>query len=264
MKDRRAQTGFSLIELMIVLVILTLVMGVVFQQMIQVQQRSRTEDTKLDMTQEGREFVDEMVRDLHQEGYPNTKMFAPGVIANNSDNRVAAGIVAISTTSITFEGDVNGDGTVDSVRYTLVPDPTLGLGTCPCWLQRSQVQKANGVAPTAQATNFATEVQNVINSGLAGGGGPGGSLGMAGNDPGSGQPNNVVYAQWMTAPLFQAFDQNGNAIALPQDITTPAGQAAIATIRTIKINVNMLSNQTDMQSLTRPAITLSAAARLSN
>lgn len=260
----RCNSGFSLVELMIVLVVLTLVMGVVFQQMIQVQQRSRVEDTKLDMTQEGREFVDEMVRDLHQSGYPPARTFAPGVIANNTDSRAAVGIASISSTSITFEGDVNGDGNVDSVRYTLIADPANGTGQCPCLLQRSQVAKVNGTAPTAQPTNYSTEVQNVINSGLAGGGGPNGSLGMAGNDPGSGLTNNVVYGQWMGAPLFQAFDQNGNLVALPADITTAPGQTAIASIKTIKINVNMLSNQFDQQLATRPAITLSAAARLSN
>lgn len=262
--NRRRQSGFSLIELIVVVAILTLVMGVVFQQMIQVQQRSRSEDSKMDMTQETREFVDEMVRDLHQAGYPPTRLFQAGVIASNADNRLAAGIVAISTTSVTLEGDVDGNGVVDSVRYTLVPDPTLALGTCPCWLQRSQVPKANGVAPTAQATNYATEVQNVVNSGLSGGGGPGGSFGMAGNDPGSGQPNNVVYAQWVAAPVFQAYDQNGNAVALPQDISTPAGQTAISTIKTIKITVNVLAQQPDMQTLTRPAVTFSSTARVTN
>jgi len=44
-------------------------------------QRSQAEQTKVDLTQEGREFVDEFERDLHQAGYPNCRMTGTAALA---------------------------------------------------------------------------------------------------------------------------------------------------------------------------------------
>src|SRR5512141_3046489 len=92
---RNSKTGFTLIELLVVVAILTLIMGVVFKQVNNVQKMSRNEDTKLDLTQEGREFVDVFIRDVHQTGYPSASMYAPGVLGTPAanDNRAAVGLV---------------------------------------------------------------------------------------------------------------------------------------------------------------------------
>src|SRR5216683_7338779 len=75
-----SQTGFTLIELMIVCTVLMIVLGAVFQGINTVIQRSQAEQVKVDLTQSGREFVDEFERDLHQAGYPNCRMVTtPGV-----------------------------------------------------------------------------------------------------------------------------------------------------------------------------------------
>ena len=75
--------------------------------------------------------MDEFERDLHQAGYPNCRMVtAPGA-ANNcpadypnttvwTSSTVAAGLVKLTNTEIVFEGDVDGGGTVDSIRYRLL------------------------------------------------------------------------------------------------------------------------------------------------
>lgn len=54
MRRRTWQRGFSLLEMITVVAILTLVMGAVFKQVITVQQRYRGEETKLDVAQESR------------------------------------------------------------------------------------------------------------------------------------------------------------------------------------------------------------------
>src|SRR5262249_38304026 len=56
--------GFSLIELMMVLVVFLVVMGSIFRLMSNATARSSTEQAKLDMFQEAREFMDQMSRDL--------------------------------------------------------------------------------------------------------------------------------------------------------------------------------------------------------
>jgi prepilin-type N-terminal cleavage/methylation domain-containing protein len=51
--------GFSMIELMIAMVILIVVVGGIFGVIDVVNQRSHTEQAKLDMFQEAREFMDQ-------------------------------------------------------------------------------------------------------------------------------------------------------------------------------------------------------------
>ena len=178
--------GFSLLELVFVCAILSLVLASVFNFVAVTTQRSSAEQTKVDLTQEGREFVDEFERDLHQAGYPNCRMVkiagsaaCPADPTNNAteamNSTVAVGLVSISNTQLVFEGDVDGNGTVDIIVYRLVDSaknypPT---GTCPCTIQRSQMPKVNGTLPTpanelATAT-FSQELNNVVNSGVAAG-----------------------------------------------------------------------------------------------
>src|SRR5437870_819512 len=60
-------SGFSLIELMITLTIVLMIAGAVFQTISMTTQRSAAEQTKVDMFQEAREFMDQMSRDLIHE-----------------------------------------------------------------------------------------------------------------------------------------------------------------------------------------------------
>jgi prepilin-type N-terminal cleavage/methylation domain-containing protein len=56
------QAGFSLIELVLVCAILSIVAGAIVTGIQTTVQRSQAEQTKVDLTQEGREFVDEFDR----------------------------------------------------------------------------------------------------------------------------------------------------------------------------------------------------------
>jgi len=157
------QQGFSLVELMIVLVILLAISAAVFQVINLSTERSSTEQTKLDMFQEAREFMDQMSRDLRLAGYPNARNFAPSILPEPpiGDARVAVGIVKIASGELWFEGDVDGDGSVEVVRYFLDNTGT----NCPC-LKRSQLPKINA-APTAQSTPvYQIEVQGVTNTNI--------------------------------------------------------------------------------------------------
>jgi prepilin-type N-terminal cleavage/methylation domain-containing protein len=269
-----SQRGYSLVELLIVSAILLIVLAPIFGSIEQLTKRSQAEGVKVDLSQQAREFVDQFERDVHQAGYPNCRMFTTGsnCPAQYNNAAIAVGLVSVSNTQIVFEGDVDGDGTVDTVWYRLVDSagnypPT---GSCPCTIQRSQMAKVNGTAPLSQPTTFSQELQNVVNSGVPGGTAVyGGGLPIAGNTD-WGESNTAYYAAVTTFkdfPVFTAYDQSGNVIPLPQDITTPAGQQTLPTIRSIRLTLNLLANQvtgTDMDTRTRPVETLVGDGRLVN
>jgi prepilin-type N-terminal cleavage/methylation domain-containing protein len=285
-----SQEGFSLLELVIVCAILSIVLGSVFSGIDLTTQRSQAEQTKVGLTQEGREFVDEFERDLHQAGYPNCRIVKTAGVANNcpADNSnpnvaqnsaVAVGLVSVSNTQVVFEGDVDGNGTVDTIWYRLLDSagnypPT---GTCPCTIQRSQMAKVNGTLPLAQPTTFSQELQNVVNSGVpAGTAAYGGGLPIAGNTA-WGASNTAFYAavsSFKDYPVFQAYDQSGVIVPLPQDISTPAGSAYLACpigtascIKSIRLTINLLASAVtgvDLKTNVRPVTTLVGDARLVN
>ena len=281
-----SQAGFSLLELVIVCAILMIVLGAVFNGINLVIQRSQAEQTKVDLTQEGREFVDEFERDLHQAGYPNCRMIATPLAASNCpayysstdpvalNPLVAVGLVSVSNTQIVFEGDVDGNGVVDTVRYQLVDlagnnPPT---GTCPCTIRRSQTRKVDNT------TAWSQELQNVVNSGQPTGYAPyGNGLPIAGNTA-WGDTNTNYYAaisSFKDFPVFQAYDQGGDIIPLPVDNTSTGGSATLncglgsntSCVKSIRLTINLLANATtgvDLKTKVRPVTTLVGDARLVN
>jgi len=124
--------GFSLIELMIVLVVLLIIAGAIFQVINLSTERSATEQTKLDMFQEAREFMDQMSRDLRQAGYPSPRNMSQSVLTQvpfKNDLHAAAGLVKIDGGELMFEADVDGTGIVQVVHYNL---DTSTTNNCPC------------------------------------------------------------------------------------------------------------------------------------
>ena len=103
----RRTAGFSLLEMMISLAVLLIVTGAVFEQIIQMERKSAAEEAKIDTAEQAREFVDQMVRDLHMAGYPNAAMYSAPL--DNTSPLVAAGLVSVSPTQIILEGDVDNN-----------------------------------------------------------------------------------------------------------------------------------------------------------
>lgn len=256
---RKRSAGFTLIELLLVVSILTLVMGVVFQQIISIQKANKTEETKLDLTQEGREFLDEFIRDTHQAGYPNASVFA--VAMTDSDPSNAVGLVKFANDEVWLEADVDGDGHVESIDYKLQTASGSSSTMCPCKISRGWAPKT--AAPMANTPSFTIELQDIINSG----GGNGGSSGSAaysiyGNSTinGSTAANDTLYTTYKAANVFTAYDANGNEVA-PADYSTTAGKDALKKIKTIRLNINLMGRYPD-QSGRRPVITLAASGKV--
>src|SRR4029077_20969951 len=217
----RQQYGFSLLEMLIVVAILGIISGGILSQMDVAQQRGLTEQAKLDNFQEARDFVDQFFRDINQIGYPSSRLvdttsltWAPALTTQTTyawantyifDNRMAMGFVKIDANAVQFEGDMIGNGVVQSIIYQI-----NGSGSCALCLQRSQVDKISADPLTGQTTNWGTEVNDVL-----------------------------------TNPIFSYFKADGTQIpnaSLPVDISTSAGAQTLASIKTIKISLTIRNN----------------------
>jgi prepilin-type N-terminal cleavage/methylation domain-containing protein len=222
---RGKQSGFSLLELLIVIMIFLIISAAVFQVLGLTTERSSAEQTKLDMFQEAREFMDQMARDLRLAGYPNARNFAPSVLANPlaNDPRVAVGIVKIASGELWFEADVDGTGTVSVIRYYL---DTSSSTNCPC-LKRSQLPKVSGNPYTGQtAPSYQLEVQGVTNTNI-----------------------------------FTAYN-SGVPQTLPLDFNS-AG-ASIAALDTVQAVLSLQGAAIDPKTHKRPTTTLVTTVRLNN
>jgi prepilin-type N-terminal cleavage/methylation domain-containing protein len=149
------QRGFSLLELLIAIVILAVVVAVIVSGVTQLQKTNTNQAVNVDLTQQSRQFMDQVVADLHQSGFPSVAMFDLATSTANP-NLYAVGLVSVTATSIQYEGDVDGTG-VSEVFVQLTPSG----GPCPCTLRRGAVSKAlyaGGTTPT-----YYTEVDGVAN-----------------------------------------------------------------------------------------------------
>ncbi len=231
-----AARGYTLLELLISLAILLTVTGAIFEQINQMQKKSGAEAMKLDLNQAAREFIDQTVRDLHMSGYPGASMYS-----NPQDtSRVAQGLVSVSPTQILFEGDVNNDGTVYSVNIQyLATDPNNPSNpNCPC-IRRSAAQKQPSFDSLHQPGGGTYLETSYV---LA----PGTGSGQSGED------------------LFAYYDQNGTQVPIGSgvDISTPQGVNTIAKIKTVKINLSLMTPVRDPGTNNFARAAMSATARL--
>jgi hypothetical protein len=209
---------------MIVMIILLVISAAIFQVINLTTERSSAEQTKLDMFQEAREFMDQMSRDLHQAGYPNQRNFVFGVLASpeKNDARAAAGLVKVDSGELWFEADVDGGGTVSVVHYFL---DTTGTN-CPC-LKRSQLPKIAGDPLSAQTTPvYQVEVQGVTNTDIF-----------------------TAYANGVNQPLGLTITSNANSVA---------------SIDTIQAVLSLQGSQADPKTHVKPVTTLITSVRLNN
>jgi prepilin-type N-terminal cleavage/methylation domain-containing protein len=153
---RKAQRGFSLLELIVAVSILTTVIGVVTTGIMDIEKKSASDVNKVGLAQESRQFMDQILRDLRQCGFPSLAMFDPASGVTASSSTVAVGLVSFSSTAIQFEGDIDGSG-VSEVYIQAV----LGAGgSCPCIVQRGTILKP-GTTPA-----YYTELDNVMSQNI--------------------------------------------------------------------------------------------------
>lgn len=243
-KAKGGTRGFSLLEFLIAFVILTAVIGVAVEGMTQMEQRRGAENSKTDLVQESREFMDQIVNDIHQSGYPTVRMFDPanlpvtpcaGLVATqvvlNGTNacpwNVALGVGGNGLNSVTaaavqFEADVDGTG-VSEIFIQLTQTNGVNAKPCtapPCIIQRGALSKQAWL--NGGSVLYYTELSDVMNTNV-----------------------------------FAAYDNAGNAITLPA--TT---QATLANITDIGITLNVKAVSPDRQTGQYPTATMISDAKI--
>jgi prepilin-type N-terminal cleavage/methylation domain-containing protein len=245
----QAQKGFSLIEMMVVMAIISIIMGSVFKSIDLTQRTSRSEQVKLDLTQQAREFVDQLTRDLRNSGYPYQRNMAGLTTDPNNaayklgdptDPYNAPGLIYVDAGSLWFAGSVDGTagavaGTaaVKIVRYDYVA-AGAGQPGCPC-LRRTEFVR-NGGDPVTDAQNPGAspaqlEIQGVQNGATA------------------------------ADPIFTVYDDTGAAVALPIDFDNNA--TTIAGINSLRVVMTVQAAQKDSTGAL-PMTTVVSSVALSN
>lgn len=234
--------GFSLLEMLMALAILAVVLAGALSAVMQMQQRQAAESSKIDAVQESRDFIDQMVRDIHAIGYPpgRVQIGNPACVGNAN---VSCGLIAFSNTQIMYEGDLDGSGTVYQVWMRLLPPAS---GSCPCTLQRGVITKAQALA--GQTPTYFAEVNGVLNSGNGAG---------AATYPISLTPAGA-YTSYAPADIFDAYDVNANPVLACADPLTCSG------IRSLQITVNVAPNYADPKTKLFPVLSITSKARLNN
>src|SRR5579862_4291480 len=99
-REFKAQRGFTILELMVAVTILTIVVGVVTDGIMQIQKKAGNDIAKVGLAQESRQFMDQILRDLRQCGFPSLAMFDPAAGTTSSSSYVAQGLISFSSSAI--------------------------------------------------------------------------------------------------------------------------------------------------------------------
>ena len=262
---RKSERGFSAIEMLVAVVLLMAVLGVVVKGMTDMQRRSFSETSKMDSVQDSRDFIDQMVRDLHDVGYPPPKVTTQAVnpyctdpnfngvvnVAIRNNLSIACGLVHFSLTSLVYEADLDGTGTVSAVYLNLVANG----GNCPCTLQRGVITKAQELA--GNLPQYFTTVNGVLNSGNGAGAA---TFPLVMTGPGN-------YASYATADVFDAYDTGANLITATCDLGgVPVGTAGTnpdcSQIHSVQIAVNVAPAYADPTTKQYPVYSITSKARI--
>jgi type II secretory pathway pseudopilin PulG len=252
--------GFSLLEMMAAVVIMMIVIAVAVKGMIMMQTRNFAETAKVDTVQESRDFIDQMVHDVHNVGYPPPTI-TPNATCQNIAG-VACGIVQFTPTQIKYEADLDGGGTVYQVWMQLIAPAS---GNCPCILQRGVLSKQAVLSNPAAVPDYYTEVNGVLNSGdgtnvSGGSGSPTGNATYTVSLPGGGS-----YTTYSTADVFDAYDANGAFFQRP--VTGNYSCYTVSdcmNIRSLQITVNVAPGFMDQTTHVFPVFSITSKARLNN
>ncbi len=120
-KHHGNQSGFSLVEVLITLVLTGLIMSAVYGVYISNIQQARVEDQRVDIQQSQRFAIDLLMNQLRHAGYDLTDSGTPTVVAAGTDYIYFTADLNDNTGSEEADGDVDDAG--EHVVFCRYPDP---------------------------------------------------------------------------------------------------------------------------------------------
>jgi hypothetical protein len=199
--------------------------------------------------QQTRDFIDQMVRDIHDVGYPSGRVVSGNPSCASNPN-VSCGLIQFSPTQIRYEGDLDGTGTVYQIWLQLLVPAS---GSCPCTLQRGVLAKAAAIAGS-QPTYYA-EVNGILNSGTGTG---------AATYPISLAPSSAIYTVYGTADVFDAYFNDATQYVSSTGTYSCSTVLDCSAIRSLQITVNVVPTYADPSTKRYHVYSITSKARLNN
>jgi len=118
-RNRRNSSGFTLVELLVVLAIFGVLMGMIFSSLTESQITSAIARDESEMNQNLQDVLSLMTTEMRSIGFPPASYYDQNFLQNpgSPKNLVAQGLMEASSSVLKFQGDINSDKTVDYVHY---------------------------------------------------------------------------------------------------------------------------------------------------
>ena len=151
-------SGFSLVELLVVLAVFGIVAGMVFSSLGRGQETADIAKQEGFMTANLEDIFALFNSEIRAIGFPPESYFDADYLQNPGTprNLVSHGLLSMGALSLEFEGDINGNGKVDYVRYYLT-------GTSPPYslCRLAGELHTDGSLPGGSAQKLSEQVENL-------------------------------------------------------------------------------------------------------
>ena len=150
------EAGFSVIELLISLLILTVLSGMAMSLLVSAQRSLQGRLSSSTTLDQGLRAVSGMSRELRMAGFPSAKSFSATTVTSHP-GLVATPFVTASAYDVKFEADTDGDGQVEQLEYVLDPGSQA-------LIRRRTLKNLDGTLATSTlvSTIFLDRVQNQL------------------------------------------------------------------------------------------------------
>lgn len=116
----RGEEGFSLIELLLALAILTALTGIAIGMFVRAQNAVQMQLSSSTLDSGALNALNQMAREIRMAGFPSSGSFTAAAVTSHP-GIVATPFLAISGYDLKFEANIHGHGRVEQIEYVLSP-----------------------------------------------------------------------------------------------------------------------------------------------